>query len=306
MRNEDKRFPLQYNLLTEIGYFANTTHLIPTILFIFGALTILVSIIFPYWSLVLEAPQYPEGLHVEIYVNKVAGDIGEIDGLNHYIGMRPLEHAAQLERTLSISALTAMSFMVLGAIFARTKRVVLLTVPLLLFPFVFIADIYFWLRTFGQNLDPTAALSSSIQPFTQPIVGSKEVANFVTTGALDIGFYMACLATVFVLIGLFFHRKIYKPMTMVAQDAYNTRQSTLMELDWEANNKGIYSWELMERLKKQYCELCTKGRLDKYSIEKLLNDAATAESDRAYEDETWSDIDIYARKRSRPGLDDSG
>ena len=53
----------------------------------------------PYWSLVLHAPQYPGGLVVNAYINHLEGDVQEIDGLNHYIGMRPLGEAAQFERT---------------------------------------------------------------------------------------------------------------------------------------------------------------------------------------------------------------
>ena len=39
---------------------------------------------------------------VNAYINHLEGDVQEIDGLNHYIGMRPLGEAAQLERTISM------------------------------------------------------------------------------------------------------------------------------------------------------------------------------------------------------------
>jgi hypothetical protein len=174
-----------------------------------------------------------------------------------------------------------MGFVVTGAIFVYNKWAVLLTLPVLTYPLIFIGDLYFWLRTFGQNLDPSAALSSSVEPFTQPIVGSKAVANFVSTGILDVGFYLACLAAVFVIIGLYFHRKIYKPMITLPQDAYSTRNFSIMKLELEAKKKGVYSSDLMEHLRQKYCELCKKDRVDEFSMGKLIENAKRKRRDQA-------------------------
>ena len=35
----------------------------------------------------LFAPQYPEGLNIIVYPNKLEGEIDIVNGLNHYIGM---------------------------------------------------------------------------------------------------------------------------------------------------------------------------------------------------------------------------
>src|SRR5262249_16067166 len=56
----------------------------------------------PYWTMKLAAPQYPRGLSLAIYPDRIAGDVDEIDGLNHYIGMRKIGTAAELERRLGI------------------------------------------------------------------------------------------------------------------------------------------------------------------------------------------------------------
>ncbi len=69
-------------------------YLTPTLIFAAAAILLVVSIPRPWWRLKLNAPQYPQGLFVTAYVNKMAGDVAEIDGLNHYIGMRPLAEAA--------------------------------------------------------------------------------------------------------------------------------------------------------------------------------------------------------------------
>ena len=60
------------------------TYVMPTVMFMLAAMLVVVSIFLPYWTLTLHAPQYPKGLTVQLYVNRVAGDAKEIDGLNHY------------------------------------------------------------------------------------------------------------------------------------------------------------------------------------------------------------------------------
>src|SRR5690606_9295979 len=105
---------------------------LPARLLATAAVLLLISIFLPYWKMTLMAPQYPGGLSVQVYVNQMTGDVAEIDGLNHYIGMRPLGEAAQLERSMSIAAITMLSLLLLAAIFINTKWVTLLVPPALL------------------------------------------------------------------------------------------------------------------------------------------------------------------------------
>ncbi len=184
----------------------------PTILWITAAVLLIISIFLPYWKMTLLAPQYPGGLHVITYVNRLEGDVMEIDGLNHYIGMRPLGEAAQLERAVSIVAISVLAMLVLGAIFIHTKYAVLLTLPAILMPFIFLADMYYWMRNFGMNLDETAALSSIIEPFVPPIWGSGFVGQFETIASFELGLELAFLSSLLIVIGLYFHRKAYKPL----------------------------------------------------------------------------------------------
>ena len=53
-----------------------------------------VSAFFPYWQARLFAPQYRDGLTATMYLHKVTGDIDEINGLNHYVGVRKFESLA--------------------------------------------------------------------------------------------------------------------------------------------------------------------------------------------------------------------
>lgn len=167
-----------------------------------GAILLAASIPFSFWSLTLHAPQYPDGLEVTVFIREVTGDVREVDGLNHYIGMMPLGEAAEFERSIATVAIAL--FVVLGAVAAilKTRWTPLLALPIVLFPFVFAADLYFWLYRAGHNLDPTAALSSSIKPFTPAILGEGIVGQFSTTAMFGPGWFMSLAAAIVTAIGI--------------------------------------------------------------------------------------------------------
>lgn len=189
----------------------------PTIFFALAALLLIGSIFVPYWSMTLNAPQYPGGLQVQVYVNRMTGDVWEIDGLNHYIGMRPLEEAAQLERAVSVVAISIVALLVMSAVFVHTQWATLLAMPAFFLPIIFLGDMYFWLRNFGQNLDPKAPLSSSIEPFVPPVLGEGKVGQFSTIASAEIGLYLATLASLLILVGFYFHRRAYKPLVEASE-----------------------------------------------------------------------------------------
>lgn len=188
-------------------------YLTPTVLFMLARVLLLVSIFFPYWHMELEAPQYPKGLYLTAYVNHLTGDVREIDGLNHYIGMRPLGEAAAFERAASVWMIIAMFLLVEGAAFIHSKWAVILALPAITFPFGFIADLYYWMRTFGLNLDPDAPLSASVKPFVPTVVGEGGIGQFKTYADFGVGYWLAVGCVGITIIGFYFHRRAYKPLT---------------------------------------------------------------------------------------------
>jgi len=193
-------------------------YLWPTLCLTVAAILIIISIFTPYWRLRLEAPQYPKGLTVYAYVNHLEGDVQEIDGLNHYIGMRPLNEAAQLEKSISIFAISALALLVLAAIFIHSPWAALLSLPAILIPPVFLADLYFWLSNFGQNLDPNAALSNAVKPFTPTILGEGVIGQFRTVAYADTGLLLAAAASILILVGLYLQRRAYKPLVEAQEE----------------------------------------------------------------------------------------
>lgn len=188
------------------------TYVLPTMVLMLGAMLLVVSIFFPYWQMTLHAPQYPDGLNVELYVNDMAGDVQEIDGLNHYIGMPKLEEAGKLERSFSWLAVGALALLLMAAVFIHNQWAAILALPVLAYPIVFLADLFYWLYSFGHNLDPRAPLSSSIKPFTPTLLGTGKIGQFKTTAMVGTGFWLAVLASFVILVGLYFHREAYKPL----------------------------------------------------------------------------------------------
>lgn len=185
---------------------------LPTLFLFAAAVALICTTFLPMWRMRLHAPQYPGGLEVRAYLNHLAGDVEEIDGLNHYIGMRPLGDAAPLERAVSIYAVVGLSLLVAAAIFVHTKWAAALALPALLFPAVFLGDLYLWMRAWGMNLDPTAPLSTSIKPFVPPILGEGLIGQFRTVASPGLGLYLSALCSALILAGLFTHRRAYKPL----------------------------------------------------------------------------------------------
>ena len=147
----------------------------------------------PWWQFYLFAPQYPNGLVLDISLTGLGGDAKEISMLNHYIGMKGLEDAAQLERHLAVYgvALVALLSAALSLLVGR-KWNWLLVVPGLAFPLGFIGDSMWWLYHFGHTLDRHAPLN--IPMFTPAFFGWGKIGQFQTYAMPMIGFWLIIAA----------------------------------------------------------------------------------------------------------------
>lgn len=164
-----------------------------------AALLRIVSIALPYWSITLHAPQYPGGLTIDAYPYKLTGDVFEVDGLNHYIGMMKLGDAAVLEQTISRFAIPVIALLAVVSFWVRSRWRWLLVAPVVIYPIIFVLDLFAWLYYAGHSLDSTAALSSSIKEFTPRILGTGVIGQFSTEATFGIGFYLVVLAAIIVI-----------------------------------------------------------------------------------------------------------
>jgi hypothetical protein len=187
-------------------------YLLPSSLMMLAGLLLTISIFLPYWSMTLEAPQYPKGLRVDVHVNRLVGDVREIDALNHYLGMPSLNEGGVLERSISILAIVVLAALLVAGVFVHNRWAGILAIPALLFPLMFLADLAWILYRYGHAIDPNSALGKAIDPFMPPLIGVGKVGQFATVARLELGWWLACVAVIVVLIGLWYHRAAYRPI----------------------------------------------------------------------------------------------
>ena len=167
-----------------------------------AAVLLIASIFYPYWEITLHAPQYPRGLFIEVFVNKMEPfrNVFEVDGLNHYIGMIKLTDAAEIERQISVYAIPAVAVLAMISFLMRGHWRWLIRLPVILYPAIFAADLFGWLYYAGHSLDPKAPMSSSINEFTPRIFGKGTIGQFHTEASFSTGFYLAVAAAVITLL----------------------------------------------------------------------------------------------------------
>ncbi len=152
------------------------------LLLVAGAVLLAVAIFLPLWQIHLVAPQYPDGLNLYIHsytldAGNEGQDLTEINNLNHYIGMAPIEEEDFPEMTFIPFFLGGFSLLALRAAFFGTVKAAIDTLVLFVYFGAFsMWRFYYQLYTYAHNLDPRAPMD--IDPFTPILIGWKQIANF--------------------------------------------------------------------------------------------------------------------------------
>jgi copper chaperone NosL len=180
--------------------------IVSSILLTLSAVITAASIIFPWWRMEFFAPQYPEGLNIIVYPDRLTGEIDIINGLNHYIGMS--EFSAENFPELKYLPYLIGGLALLTFITALLRRKSVLFGLISIFAIggaLGVYDLYRSLHTFGTNLSPTAPIK--VDPFVPPIIGENTLANFITHSYLGTGSYLVLVAFILILIPLWKDRK---------------------------------------------------------------------------------------------------
>ncbi len=173
---------------------------VPRILVALASVLMIGLYVFPLWSVRLTAPQYPEGLGMNIRINTVEGatenDLNNINNLNHYIGMKRIEPEA-------IPELRIMPWIVAGIILtglataalARRPALYVWAAGFLAIALVGLIDFWRWEYDYGHNLDTEHAIikipGMSYQP---PLIGVKQLLNFRAGSLPSVGGILAGVA----------------------------------------------------------------------------------------------------------------
>jgi copper chaperone NosL len=153
------------------------------------------SLLFPMWRIELTAPQYPEGLVLQLHANKIGGDVDIINGLNHYIGMKTLHTEDFPEFQILPYIVGFFGSFALAMVFVnRRKGLILLFLSFVLFGVLAGVDFYRWNYEYGHNLNPDAAIVVPGMAYQPPLIGYKQLLNFGAFSIPDIGGWMLITA----------------------------------------------------------------------------------------------------------------
>ena len=158
------------------------------ILLVVCGVALIVSIFVPLWAIYLQAPQYPEGLGMYLWSNKITGDYEIINGLNHYIGMKTIHQEDFWEFKVlpyALAFFAALSFIV--AYLNKKRWLYILAALFLIFGIAFMVDFWLWEYDYGHNLDPNAAIVVPGMSYQPPLIGFKQLLNFGAYSYPDIG-----------------------------------------------------------------------------------------------------------------------
>ena len=169
------------------------------------------SLFVPMWRIELEAPQYPEGLVLQLHANKIGGDVEIINGLNHYIGMATLHTENFFEFTVLPYLFGAFAIISLALIFINNRKAVLAFFTFFVL-FVILAgiDFYRWNYEYGHNLDPNAAIKVPGMAYQPPLIGYKQLLNFGAYSIPDVGGWLFVLVGFTLLVAMIIQYKTQK------------------------------------------------------------------------------------------------
>ncbi len=177
-----------------------------------AALLLGLTYVVPIWQVSLAAPQYPEGLGMQIWLNTITGlkpnDLENINNLNHYIGMKRIVPESIPELRLMPSIVGALMALALAAAVTRQRKVAwLFVVAFAVLAVVGLVDFYRWEYDYGHNLDMENAIikipGMSYQP---PLIGSKQLLNFTASSWPALGGVAAILALALGVLALWLDR----------------------------------------------------------------------------------------------------
>ena len=192
---------------------------------ILGSALLLGLFFYPLWNIRLEAPQYPDPLGMDLYIAGLEGeeefDIQNIDGVNHYIGMKKIPKPEEMWE-FNVFPIVIGSMAGLGIIlgflgfFGKISPnwflgwLVLMTILGILGMY----DFNNWLLEYGTDLDPKAIIKLTDADgnplnYKPPLLGSEKILNFTAHSYPRTGAYMMFVGMFLTLIAWFIgYRKV--------------------------------------------------------------------------------------------------
>ena len=190
-----------------------------SIIMIIGSLLLLGLFKFPLWNIMLGAPQYPDPLGMDIYIQGIQGveefDIQNIDGLNHYIGMKTIPKVEDMwEFTVFPTVVGIM--VALGVIIGVLGFFGKVSYKWFLGWFVLMSvlgvmgmyDFNLWLTEYGTDLNPKAImklenLDGTPMTYKPQLWGYQKMLNFDVDSWPATGAYMIFAGMMLTVVAFF-------------------------------------------------------------------------------------------------------
>ena len=194
-----------------------------SIIMIVGSLLLLGLFKFPLWNIMLGAPQYPDPLGMNIYIDGIKGvsefDLTNIDGLNHYIGMKVIPKPADMwefsvfPKVISVMAALGILIGLLG-FFSKVSYKWFLGwfLVMAVLGMLGMYDFNEWLTSYGSDLDPHAIIKvvnpdGSPMSYKPPLLGYQKMLNFDVTSLPHTGGYLMFVGMTLTIVAFFVGKK---------------------------------------------------------------------------------------------------
>ncbi|MDO6744618.1 hypothetical protein Q4553_08535 [Tenacibaculum soleae] len=193
------------------------------IIMIIGSLLLLSLFKFPLWNIMLGAPQYPEPLGMNIHIDGIKGvsefDLTNIDGLNHYIGMKVIPKPTDMwefsvfPKVISTMAALGVLIGLLG-FFSKVsyKWFIGWFIIMAVLGMLGMYDFNEWLTSYGSDLDPHAIIKvvnpdGTPMSYKPPLLGYQKMLNFDVTSLPHTGGYLMFVGMTLTVVAFFVGKK---------------------------------------------------------------------------------------------------
>ena len=254
------------------------------ILLFISALCLSISIFVPIWRIELDAPQYPEGLYLLIYADKLGGNVEIINGLNHYIGMRTLHADDFVEFKVLPYIIAFFALLNLLVMFLANKKLLnILFILFVAFGVLAMVDFWRWEYDYGHNLDPNAAIIVPGMAYQPPLIGFKQLLNFGAYSIPDIGGMLFIVSGLILAFTVYSEKFLKSKINIVSSVLIIMSMSTLVACSNVEPEKIKYNYDQCESCKMSIsdtrfaCEFLTeKGRAYKFDDISCMSSFAMA------------------------------
>jgi copper chaperone NosL len=181
----------------------------------FASIILVLTFFFPLWTIDLNAPQYPEGLGIRIWLDQISGlkpnDLQSINGLNHYIGMKVIDPDSIPELKIMPFIIAFMIAFGLFNVYKGNKKLVYLWIVLfLILGAVGLYDFYMWEYDYGHNLNADAPIKVPGMTYQPPVIGSKQLLNINAVSLPSISAIIILFSILLTAFALYYNSKEIK------------------------------------------------------------------------------------------------